>query len=213
MNPVETQKMFNKVKLLRKPIMTLQEKDDKYGVNNMASYNVNKDKSFYKDSAFKKFVESNPSVFASGGKKKKSKKMMKEEKIMNVDAQVSGAGFWDDFATGFKQGFSGVMDVAKTVAPLLPLVGLGKEEKKRGRPKKNQAVQVEVEIKKMVKPDKSAFESSSEEEVKMDAGKKKKKGLNDKMKRRMDKVKEIMADRKCSMIDASKIIKKEGLDY
>jgi hypothetical protein len=204
--------------------MTLEEKDKKYGVNNMASYNVNKDKSFYKDSAFKKFVESNPSVFASGGKKYK-KKIMKNDDIQKVIKTkkvkeivdngeiIEGSGFWDDFATGFKQGFSGVMDLAKTVAPLLPLVGLGKEEKKRGRPKKNQAVQVEVEIKKMIKPDKSAFESSSDEEVKMDAGKKKKKGLNDKMKRRMDKVKEIMADRKCSMIDASKIIKKEGLDY
>ena len=44
--------------------------------------------------------------------------------------KVEAKGFWDDFATGFKQGFNGVMDVA---TPLLPLAGLlaGKKEKKK----------------------------------------------------------------------------------
>jgi hypothetical protein len=199
MDQKEVREMFKKVKLLRKPALNAAETEKKYGIN--PPYGKN----YFKNTGLEEYHNSIPSVI--GGKKK----MKKEE-----EGEIKGFGFFDDFVSGFKQGFSGVMDVAKTVAPFLPLVGLGKngeimEVKRRGRPRKIK--KVEVEIKKMVKPDKSAFESSSGEEVKMEAGKKKKKGLNDKMKRRMAKVKEIMADRKCSMIDASKIIKKEGLDY
>jgi len=42
-----------------------------------------------------------------------------------------GSGFWDDVWTGFKMPFEAVGSVAKTVAPILPLLGVGK--KKRGR--------------------------------------------------------------------------------
>lgn len=40
---------------------------------------------------------------------------------------VEAKGFWDDFSTGFKQGFNGVMDVAKPLIPLLAAAGKEKE--------------------------------------------------------------------------------------
>jgi hypothetical protein len=44
-------------------------------------------------------------------------------------------------------------------------------------------------------------------------GGKKKRGLSDKMKKRMEKVKQLMAERGISMIDASKAIKSEKIEY
>ena len=38
---------------------------------------------------------------------------------------LSGGDFWSDFADGFKQGFTGTMNVAKQALPFLPLLGLG----------------------------------------------------------------------------------------
>lgn len=41
------------------------------------------------------------------------------------NGDMEGGDFFGDFADGFKKGFSGVMDVAGKVAPLLPMFGLG----------------------------------------------------------------------------------------
>jgi len=41
---------------------------------------------------------------------------------------LSGGDFWSDFADGFKQGFTGTMNVAKQALPFLPLLGLGEME-------------------------------------------------------------------------------------
>ena len=38
---------------------------------------------------------------------------------------LSGGDFWSDFADGFKQGFTGTMNVAKQALPFLPMLGLG----------------------------------------------------------------------------------------
>jgi hypothetical protein len=38
---------------------------------------------------------------------------------------LSGGDFWSDFADGFKQGFTGTLNVAKQALPFLPLLGLG----------------------------------------------------------------------------------------
>jgi hypothetical protein len=38
---------------------------------------------------------------------------------------LSGGDFWSDFADGFKQGFTGTMNVAQQALPFLPLLGLG----------------------------------------------------------------------------------------
>ena len=41
------------------------------------------------------------------------------------NGDMEGGDFWSDFGEGFKKGFTGVMDVAGKVVPLLPLFGLG----------------------------------------------------------------------------------------
>jgi hypothetical protein len=41
---------------------------------------------------------------------------------------LSGGDFWSDFADGFKQGFTGTLNVAKQALPFLPLLGLGEME-------------------------------------------------------------------------------------
>lgn len=51
--------------------------------------------------------------------------------FIGAGEDMEGGDFFSDFADGFKKGFSGVMDVAGKVAPLLPMFGLGESGGKK----------------------------------------------------------------------------------
>lgn len=68
------------------------------------------------------------------------------QSILAKHPEMTGAGFWDDFKSGFNSVFSPVASVVKAIAPAfgpaglatsagLSAVGYGKEKKTRGRPK------------------------------------------------------------------------------
>jgi hypothetical protein len=46
-------------------------------------------------------------------------KVMQKEELESIDKQLKGGSFWSDFKKGFKQGFMGTLDVAKTVLPFV----------------------------------------------------------------------------------------------
>ncbi len=71
---------------------------------------------------------------------------------------VQGSGFWEDFADGFKKGFTGTLGVAKDIVPLL---GLGKKKgkgielagkKKKPAPKKCAGVSAKTGMRKAPVP-------------------------------------------------------------
>lgn len=74
----------------------------------------------------------------SGGMKKWSPEELKQMEYLffgkgrakKMKEKLEGAGFWGDFWDGFKQGFSGTMDLASKALPVVaPFIGLGKRKR------------------------------------------------------------------------------------
>jgi hypothetical protein len=171
------------------------------------------------------------------------------ESILAKHPEMRGAGFWDDFKSGFNSVISPVASVVKAVAPLfgqpeisagLSAIGYGKRG--RGRPKKAELKSANGDLLAMPSPvlangvpptaqlrgayGGAKHSDSLKESVikavekKMKGGKnlsgmtdktKEMKGAGDGRKARAEIVKKVMKDRKVSMIEASKIVKAEGL--
>jgi len=73
---------------------------------------------------------------------KKAKSFMKKKVKDGHD--MEGAGFWDDFKTGFDSVFNVAKPIIKTGAELAPLLGVGK--KKKGRPSKKGAALTQYQV-------------------------------------------------------------------
>jgi hypothetical protein len=71
----------------------------------------------------------------SGGQKEEILKMFfSKGKAKKMKEKLEGEGFWSDFADGFVKGFTGTMDVAGKVLPVVaPFIGLGKKGRKTTR--------------------------------------------------------------------------------
>jgi len=78
----------------------------------------------------------------SGGMKQWSPEELKKMEYLffgkgrakKMKEKLEGAGFWGDFWDGFKQGFTGTMDLASKALPVVaPFIGLGKRGRKTTR--------------------------------------------------------------------------------
>jgi basic membrane lipoprotein Med (substrate-binding protein (PBP1-ABC) superfamily) len=194
--------MSNKL-IVKKPLQNLQEieQDPKNRIP-FASYKK-------QNPAFQKYLEKTP------------------------DGKFAGGSFWDTV----KEVASTVGNVAEKAAPYLPLLlGLGYEPAKMKKMRKSKVMKptdmeemkVEIEGGKRMKKSCGTMNGGKKNNKMcppMEGGKKhnkmcppmeggkKKRGLSDKMKKRMEKVKQLMAERGISMIDASKAIKSEKIEY
>jgi hypothetical protein len=140
-------------------------------------------------------------IFQSMNENKEYKEqlpLMGGNRILNMEMtddleKINGSGFWKDFKKGFKKGFTAVTKPAAAVMSVVPgfqapaavLHGVNKLVDGAGKPKTN----------------------------KTKATKKTKRPQTDKMKRRTEKVKEIMKSKNMSMIQASKHIKDNAIPY
>jgi hypothetical protein len=127
---------------------------------------------------------------------------------------LEGGGFFDDFASGFKKGFEGVMKVAKPVLGVIPhpaaqaassalgAVGFGKLTIEHGE-------ESEVEGCGKLTIHHGGMGTGAYE----GKGKKTRKaaGPNDKRRARAAVVKKVMQERGCGLGEASKIVKQEKL--
>jgi hypothetical protein len=171
-------------------LLNLREIEEKYGTNPLASYNIHK--------SFPQFENFIMHPYTPGYKQTKLNKMLQEPKYF------VGSSFWDDFADGFKKGFTTTLDLG---SHLLPLVGLGREEHHSDAESDSEA---EEEAHEKVH---KAHELQENKKLK------KVKKLADSMlasNRRMlraELIRKIMKDRKVNMITASQIIKSEKLKY
>ena len=144
---------------------------------------------------------------------------------------LHGAGFFEDFGRGFMSVIRPAAGIAKAVAPLLGpegmaasgvlnAVGLGSARRgARGRPRKG----METGAGKLVithggatNSDTGAYEGHGrerEDRAMTGLGRRRRApaGANDGRRKRAEVVKRVMAERGCSMIEASKYVKAHGL--
>jgi hypothetical protein len=196
--------LYNSISLKKSKmkLLNLREIEEKHGVNPLASYNLHK--------TFPEFAHFVMHPTTLGYNDKKINKMLAEPEYL------VGASFLGDL-------WQEVKEVANVAAPFVPLlVGLGREECKKRVKKMKGGMHEEIESESEAEEEeheKKHMEHEIKENKKI---KKLKKEVNkitnsmlksNKRMMRAELVRKIMKERGVKMIEASRIIKKEGLKY